>query len=400
MRLAWGRTFLLGTGFMAISTIVTIYDSYMPKFYEGYLSSSFLVGAVMGIDNFLGMTLQPWAGSLSDRTTTRWGRRRPFILLGMPIAALAAFLLPLGRERGLLPLLAITVILNLALAWFRAPLISLMPDLTPQELRSPANGVINLMGGGGTVIVLMLGSRLFALSPRYPFWLSASILALIALVFLIWIREPATPAPAEPDEAHPSALLPALGLLFRRPRAMGLPLFLAIASWFVGYQSVNTWFTLWSEQRLHVLVNVASGRLAVMGATFILMAIPAGLLGVRLGRRRTIAIGLAGMTASLLFMHTITSLQVMTVALAVTGLFWALVNINSYPLVVSICRDRQTGTYTGLYYLFSGLAGTLGPALAGRLFDLTGSKQPLFPMAATAMGIALLLVLLWREDPA
>jgi maltose/moltooligosaccharide transporter len=400
MRLAWGRTFLLGTGFMAISTIVTIYDSYMPKFYEGFLTSSFLVGAVMGMDNFLGMTFQPWAGSLSDRTTTRWGRRRPFILLGMPIAALMAFLLPLGREQGLLPLLAITVILNLALAWFRAPLISLMPDLTPQELRSPANGVINLMGGVGTVIVLLLGSRLFTLSPRYPFWLSASILALITLVFLIWIREPERPAPAEPDESQPSALLPALGLLLRRPRAMGLPLFLAIASWFIGYQSVNTWFTLWSEQQLHVPVHIASGRLAIMGATFILMAIPAGFLGVRLGRRRTIAIGLAGMTATLLFMHTITSLQMMTVALAVTGLFWALVNINSYPLVVSICRDGQTGTYTGLYYLFSGLAGTLGPSLAGRLFDLAGSKQPLFPMAATSMGIALLLMLLWREDAA
>lgn len=398
MRLAWGKTLLLGTGFFAVSVIASLYDSYMPKFYEGFLQSSALIGLLMGIDNILAWTVQPFVSSLSDRTKTRFGRRLPFILVGFPVAALLLFLLPLGREVGLWALMGIMILLNLTLVSFRSPVIALMPDLTPQEQRSQANGLINLMGGVGFVVASQLGSRLYGVSPRYPFWLAAGICLVVVLIFARWIREPKQPEPADGEEPKPGALLPALASLLRRPKQMGLLLFLAMALYTIGYQAVNTWFTLWGEQQLGIPVNVAHSKLTIVGAVFILAAVPAGFLGAKIGRRLTMALG-AGIIA-LIFggIYLFANAGNVTFFLAAFGLGWALVNINAYPLAVSLCGPSETGTYTGLYYLFTGLAGTVGPYLSGQLFDLVGgSKQLLFPFGAATMALAMLLLLLWRE---
>lgn len=399
VRLAWGRTFLLGTGFLAISVVATLYDSYVPKFYEGFLQSSLLVGLVMGLDNLLAFTVQPWLSSLSDRTRTRFGRRLPFVLLGMPIAALFLFLLPLGREIGLWTLLSTTILLNLALVSFRSPTIALMPDLTPPPLRSQANGIINLMGGVGSVIAVLVGAKLYTLSPRYPFWLGAAFFLVVAFIFFRWIREPAQPE-AESDEVPPASLGKVLTALVAEPKRMGLPAFVAMALYMIGYQAVNTWFTLWGEQQLGIPVNLASARLSVMGLSFIIMAIPAGFLGARFGRRLTMAVGLGGMVIAFILIHLLATPGNLILFLAFTGICWALININAYPLAVSLGRPEETGTYTGVYYFFTGLAGTVGPAIAGKIFDLAGSKQPLFIVGAVAMGLAMLLLLAWREPAA
>lgn len=401
MRLAWGRTLLLGTGFFAVSVIASFYDSYMPKFYESFLSSSALIGLVMGIDNLLAWTVQPFISSLSDRTKTRFGRRLPFILVGFPVAALLLFLLPLGHEMGLWALLGITVVLNLALVSFRSPVIALMPDLTPQEQRSQANGLINLMGGVGVVVATLLGSKLYGLSPRYPFWFAAVVCVVVALIFARWIREPKQPEPADGEEPKPGALIPALISLVRAPKQMGLLLFLAMAVYTIGYQAVNTWFTLWGEQQLGMKVEVAASKLVLVGGVFILAAVPAGFLGAKIGRRLTMALGLGLIALIFGGIYLFANAGNVTFFLGAFGLGWALVNINAYPLAVSLCEPSETGTYTGLYYLFTGLAGTVGPFLSGQLFDMVGgSKLLLFPFGAVAMGLAMVLLLLWRERPA
>jgi maltose/moltooligosaccharide transporter len=84
----------------------------------------------------------------------------------------------------------------------------------------------------------------------------------------------------------------------------------------------------------------------------------------------------------------------------IAGLFWSLININSYPMVVQICHPSQIGTYTGLYYIFSGVAGATGPFIAGGLFDLFGSKRPLFIFAVVFMALALWLISTVRKGEA
>ncbi|MEI2689581.1 MAG: MFS transporter [Anaerolineae bacterium] len=107
-----------------------------------------MVGFILTWDNIINMFFQPWVGSRSDRTHTRFGRRKPWLMLGAPMAALFFILVPFVRENFILIALAILGT-NLGMALFRSPTIAYLGDLFQPEERSKANGVINLMGGVG-----------------------------------------------------------------------------------------------------------------------------------------------------------------------------------------------------------------------------------------------------------
>lgn len=401
MRLNWGKTFVLGFGFLAISAVWPLYDSYMPLFLGKFISSSALVGAIMGLDNVLGFTLQPWIGSLSDRTHSTWGRRRPYLLIGMPIAAVALVALNWTYDAGLVPLLLTTGVLNLAMSLFRSPTVALMPDLTPPPLRSKANGIINLMGGIGAAIVLQVGKMIYREdAAAMPFMVAAAIMVAVFFLFLLVIREPAVPEGDSDVEETPQSLVAALGYLVKNRDKNTLLLLSAIFSWFVAYQAVNTWFTTFAIQRFEVAENVASGALLAFAGAIILGALPAGYIGTAIGRRRTIMIGLGGMVVSFAAMYFASTLTMMMGLLVIGGLFWALININSYPMVVQMCNPKDTGTFTGLYYIFQGVGGISGPFLAGVLFDVWGSTKPLWVTAMLFMGLALWLISRVRKGEA
>jgi maltose/moltooligosaccharide transporter len=121
--------------------------------------------------------------------------------------------------------------------------------------------------------------------------------------------------------------------------------------------------------------GTASIYASVVTVSFIAFSVPAGLIAQRIGRRRTIQIGLSGLT--LLFLlgffiiqNVITFLGV----LLVVGFFWAMVNVNSLPLVYDYGDERKIGAYTGLYYFSSQLAAVLGPTLGGVAVTLLGNQ--------------------------
>ena len=164
---SYGRIVLLGFGFLSITMAWSLFNSYVPIFLRQFLPSAAVIGMVMSLDNIAGMTLQPWFGALSDRTKSRLGRRLPYLVVGMPLAAVAFALLPLATS--LLLLILAIVAVDLSMSLFRAPTIALMPDVTPPEERSRANGIINFMGGVGALLALFGGAWLYRLDPSYPF---------------------------------------------------------------------------------------------------------------------------------------------------------------------------------------------------------------------------------------
>ena len=120
-------------------------------------------------------------------------------------------------------------------------------------------------------------------------------------------------------------------------------------------------------------VSVGSGTqmLTAFAATLIIFAIPSGLLATRIGRKPTIMTGLAGMIVGVIVGFTVRNPTILLIVLAVMGAFWALVNINSLPMVYDLAGKRGIGAYTGLYYFASSLAAITGPIVAGWLIDLT-----------------------------
>lgn len=382
------RTWLLGFGFFSISITWALYNAFVPFFLDPFIQSTALIGFMMTIDNYFALFLQPWIGNRSDRTATRFGRRMPYLLLGMPLAAVFVFLIPF--HTSLLTLVLFMVLMNLAMSLYRSPTIALMPDLTPEAKRTKANGVINFMGGVGAILAFGGGSMLYKANPSFPF-LAASIITLLALVILYRFikekRDVVVPVNADTQRIKLRGELDRTTVLL-----LG-----AIFFWFVAYQGVESLFTLYGKHHMGLSESASSFSLTFFSLFFVLFAIPSGWLGNRLGKKRTILFGVCGLFLVFALVPLANTVLLLRVLLGLGGICWALININSYPFVVSIGRESSIGTRTGLYYLVSSLAAVTSPPLFGLLIDQFGYGA-LFVCASTGMLLALLFLLLVRHD--
>jgi len=366
-RLDYVNTFLLGLGFFCISITWSLYNSFVPVFLNKYIESAFIIGIIMTFDNIAAITLQPFFGALSDRTKTRHGRRMPFLLVGIPVSA--AFFSIIPYEFSLASLIAVVMCFNIAMSVYRAPTVALMPDLTPSPLRSKANGIINFMGGFGALLAYFIGSRIYDYDKHLPF-VGTSLLMLFSVAILYKaIKEP--PVPAEESKDGTGLLAAFRGILADQDRS-ALFLLLAIFFWFIGYQGVETLFTLYGVKYLGIKESAAALTLGFFSFSFLVFAIPSGFLATRIGRKKTIRTGLAGLMAVFVLIVFSRNMTMIRGLMLAGGMFWAFVNINSYPMVVEMTTDDKIGAYTGIYYFFSSLAAILGPPLFGRIIDLVG----------------------------
>ncbi|MBN2794126.1 MAG: SLC45 family MFS transporter [Clostridia bacterium] len=396
MKLDVRKTFLLGLGFFSVSLVWPLYNVYVPIFLRDFLDSQFQINAIMTLDNILAVFLIPIVASLSDKTITRFGRRMPYLMVGIPLSALMFILLP--NYTSFWHLILVITILNFAMAIFRAPTVALMPDITPPPLRSKANGIINFMGGLASVFVLMGGSFLYKENHNYPFVLTAIMMVVALSLLLKFIKEPSVGVTSEEEKVH---LKDALNAIKSDEDKSILYVLLAIFFWFVGYQGIEATFSNYCELYLNVDVSDASFILSFFALAFLVFAIPAGFIGTALGKRKTILIGILGDAVVFVFVAMIGTLFpynkiIMMVAMFIGGFFWALININSYPMVVERTSEKFIGTYTGLYYFASSLAAISGPLMVGAFVDFIGFGSA-FIVTASAYLIAFGLILKTKD---
>jgi MFS family permease len=365
----YGRTFILGFGFFGISIIWPLFNSLIPPMLEDLGLSALVVGFILTWDNIINMFVQPWVGSLSDRTRNRFGRRKPFLMLGAPAAALFFILVPFVRENFVLIALMILGT-NLGMAIFRSPTIAYLGDLFKPQDRSKANGVINLMGGLGGAVALFGGGALYKLGVPLPFIVGSGLMLVAILVVLIMVREPVLIEDSQ-EIAAPGLFESASRVLRGSDRNPRL-LLTAIFCWFVGWNAMEAFFTIYARSVLGIDVGSGTQMLTAFAAALILFAIPSGLIATRVGRKPTIIIGLSGMFAGLVAGFFIRDATILLITLALMGTFWALININSLPMVYDLGDESSIGVYTGLYYFASSAAAITGPILGGWLIDLTG----------------------------
>jgi MFS family permease len=385
----WRKTFVIGFGFFGISVIWPLFNSLIPPMLEDLGLAAIVIGFILTWDNLINMIGQPLVGSRSDRTRTRYGRRKPWIMLGAPIAALFFILVPFVRHNFILIALAILGT-NIGMALFRSPTIAFLGDLFAPQERSKANGVINLMGGLGGAIALFVGGALYKLGAPLPFIAGAGVL-LLAVAIVHWrVREPA-PGDGAGEATPAPGVLANVRRVVQSPDQSGLFLLAAIFAWFVGWNAMEAFFTLYARNVLNIPVGAGTQMLTAFAAALILFAIPSGLIATRVGRKPTIIVGLVGMLIGLIVGFIVRNPTILLAVLAVMGAFWALVNINSLPMVYDLATGGSIGAYTGLYYFSSSLAAIIGPVLAGGLVDLAGYRAVwLFTAVFMAAAVALM----------
>jgi maltose/moltooligosaccharide transporter len=385
MKLNYGKTFLLGFGFFGVSVIWASYNAYVPIFLDNRFGlDPRWIGFFMTLDNIAALLIQPPVGAWSDRLRTPIGRRMPFILIGAPIGALAFGLIPTA---SILPLfVACTSTLLLSMAFWRTPVIALMPDITPSQFRSQANGIINFMGGLGAIVAFLVGARLYESNPAYPFWLGSALVIFSSLLVFLFIKEPKT---YEQDHEDKPSMVASLKEVLQDNERSAFRILLAIFFWFVGYNAIEAFFTLYAQKHLGLPESDGARLLGHLSFFFVLFALPAGYIGARIGRRVTILAGISLMVLLMLAIYFLSpatlvtfvfglpvlgSVPVVSLFLMLAGVAWALININSLPMVVDMTDAIRLGTYTGLYYLFSTLAAIVGPNVNGWIIALTGDN--------------------------
>lgn len=407
MKLNYKRTVLIGLAFLSICAFWQMYDSIIPLILQNTFGiGETLTGAIMAADNVLAIFLLPLFGALSDKADTRFGKRMSFIVTGTVLAVVFLLLLPVADRKVNVVLFIVSLFaLLVSMGLYRSPAVALMPDLTPNKLRSKGNAIINLMGAVGGVYTLIMIKLLVGKGDRPDYMpLFVSVAALMAVsvgILAITISEKKVKAKVaeeikayedstglkvetedtvEEEEAAKDGGAVKHQMPAEVKRSMGF-LLASIFLWFTAYNAVTTAFSRYTKVVWHLEGGGFADCLMVATIAAILSYVPIGNLAGKIGRKKTILVGIVLMSGcyfAAIFANQFHAL--INVAFAVIGIGWAAINVNSYPMIVEMSKGSDIGKFTGTYYTFSMAAQILTPILSGFLLEKV-SYRTLFPYA-------------------
>lgn len=346
------------------------------------------IGAVMALDNVLLLVLVPLAGAASDRAVGTGRGRLPLVLAGLVLAAAGMALLPSSAGFGIAGLLGAMVLLYTGVNLQRSPFQALIADLVPSRHRSLATGSVTFQMCVGAIAFLMLG-RMLGMQPA--FLIAAGTVLVIAAAFAAGLREPAV------STAHAEAtfrsLLDAAWAAMRGVVPGMRAIFVAALLLQLTFQSFATWFALHGTERFGVRPEDVTIGFMAWALGGVIGALPAGMIGARIGRRNAMLLGFALMTLCLFALDRVESVTYATPLLALASICWTLPTVNAWPLFVEPIPPARRGVLAALFLLCLALGGAVGDPLNGGLFDLFGGYRPLFLLMAGYTALAFVAVL-------
>ena len=391
------------------------------------------IGIIMTFDNIFGVIFQPTFGKLSDNCHSKLGKRRPFIVFGAPVSAFLFAVIPwvaLSNSLALTMLFIILFVFTMSL--WRAPVFALMPALTPPAMRSEGNAIINLMGGVGSAIGMFAGTivgviyKLFTgievtaeneqIAFPYVFLTGSIVMVIGMLVILFFVKEPSSKlevkaaqnmaadtarARAEEKEAKRAEKAARKAQKLSGSERRSLIFMLGgLFFLFCGTNAITTFFALFAAEVLGKTTAQATIMTTVFAVCSAIAAIPAGWLGKKIGRKKTILIGLAVfMAAFVLYLVTRTDAIVWAV-LVLGGFANMFITVNTLPLVLEIGGNDKVGTFTGYYYTATFSAQIASPIVYGVVRMLSGTYMSLFYYSPIMFVLSLLCILVVKHGEA
>lgn len=397
MKLNYKLTILIGFAFMSILAFWQFYDQVIPYMLENTFGcGTFEANAIMSIDNVLAIFMLPLFGAISDKTHTRLGKRTPYILFGTIGAVILMMFLAVFQQRVMFwPFFVTLVLLLIVMATYRTPAVAYMPDVTPKPLRSKGNAIINLVGyiGGIFATVVMM----FLLKDTNPsvkiveydknafipvFIIIAAFMLISVLIMVFAVKENKEVAKANIKDEDTSTVKQN-GRLQPAVIVSLILILLSVFLWFMAYNAVTTAFSRYCAAVWKTDLSVSSSYLLVATISAIISFVPLGFLSSKLGRKKSVLLGITLMTVcyfiAIFIRH---QTPIMYAIFGLVGIGWASINVNSFPMVVEMSTGSDVGKYTGYYYTFSMAAQITTPLLSGLLIDkLPFGYNVLFPYA-------------------
>ncbi|MBR5635896.1 MAG: MFS transporter [Pseudobutyrivibrio sp.] len=403
------KTVQMGFGFLSICAFWQMYNALIPL----VLTNTFhldetISGVIMAMDNVLALFLLPFFGAVSDKCKNKMGRRKPFFLYGTIAAVVLMLMLPLvdnsyyanpsmGKEVLFIGILGALLV---AMGTYRSPTVAMVADCTIKPLRSRANAIINLMGALGGIIYLIVAAVFYPASkikdlPHVNYLLIFMVVAGIMLVSLCIVMTSVDEVAMHKQVENYELLHPEENLSVEDEsgneilpkdvkRSLGF-LLASVALWFIAYNGLETWFTTYAVRMWEMALGDASKCMLLANAGAIIFFIPSGIFASKIGRKKTILLGILCLGVSFFagFVFTIISdsfAPILYLFFATMGMGWAFINVNSLPMVLEMCSDSKSGKFTGYYYTFSMAAQIVTPIVAGWLLAHV-SYITLFPYA-------------------
>jgi MFS family permease len=402
------NTFLIGLMFFSTILAWEVYDSQVSISLYYYLGSLALVGLILGLDNLLGLIIQPIMGNKSDNTRTRLGRRMPYLLIGVPLAAI--FFALIAFETSFLTLFIFIFLFMFFMCFYRTQQVALIPDFIKSENRGKANAILNLMGGAGAIVAALISLLIVDVSLQLAFIIVSIIMVVTLIIGFFGVKEEDAYAyqlclhldKEESAETKSAIIKPGLlesvkDIASEKDKSTILIL-LAIFSVYIGYEGFRALFTIYGTNVLGMTRGAAGGMLLYASIVFLLAAFPSGILAEKYGRRSIIKIGLIIFIIAMIVAFLFKDITVLYIALILIGVGYAFVNINTLVTLWSLApSEKKIGTYTGVYYFFMYTAAILGPGIVGVLVDLTGFTY-FFLICSLFLIIALICMIFVKRE--
>lgn len=404
------RTMYIALSFFTILMLWQVYNSYIPLMLEDIFTNNlgegnykYLIGLIMAADNMFALFMIPIFGALSDRTVSKMGRRMPYIIGGTILSVILFPFIPVLYATGsLLGLFLIMGLVLISMNIYRAPAVALMPDITPKPLRSRANAIINFVGFIGAIFAGIL-ALIFKMPLNYgdpsniifPFIIT-SILMLLALILLVVkIKENKVLIEVEADMKLGETMSESIEEIVEDKPLSKTDKFnlkiiiISVFFWFLAFNALETFWSTYGEE--YLLTQSWSLATIILTISSMIFFIPSGQLSNKIGRKRSVVIGLALLATALIFASFQTTFNwVLIMLFSFSGIGWALISVNSYPMVVELASKRNVGRYTGYYYTSSMVAQSVTPVFMGALMDTIGIRL-FFPYAFVFTIIALVI---------
>ncbi len=390
-RFPYSALALIGLGGLFAGVTGPLLSTFIPPLVRDALGDHrTAIGVVMAIDNVLLLVLVPLTGPASDRASAGGRGRLPLVLAGLVLSALGMAVFASAAGFGLAFLIGAMVLLYTGINMLRAPFQALLADLVPSRLRSLATGSVTFQMCVGAIAFLMLG-RVFGM--RTAFLIAAVSVLAIAAAFAFGLREPRS-AESRASEVTFRSLGEAAWSAVRGAVPGMRPVFLATLLLQLTFQSFTTWYALHATERFGVRPEDVTTGFIAWAIGGVIGAMPAGFVGVRIGRRNAMLLGFAVLTGCLLALDHVTRISQAVPLLALASASWTFPTVNAYPLFIEPVPKHHRGLLASLYLLCLALGGAIGDPFNGRLFDLFGSYRALFLVMAGYTALAFVAVLL------
>lgn len=334
------------------------------KFIVGDNEKSAILGTVLSIGAFVAMISRPLFGALSDRSTLKVGRRRPFMVIGALLTMIPIYIM--GSTKNIIVYLVGFLLLQLFINISTAGYQGLIPDTVAEEERGVAASFLGIMTFLGTISAVVLSG---GLADKHNYTLIYLIIGIVILVFMtvtaLGIKE------QQHINREPFNLKVFLKTFYVNPKKHPDFIWFLLCSFFIllGFYSIFNFQQYYLEDILgsaHPAQDTTSiSAFVLLGATVI--SVVAGVLSDKIGRRKIVAFSalfMASMAFVLLFQPTFPVILAMSV---IFGLGYGGFTSVSWALVTDCLPDASNGSAKdlGLWTVSATLPQVLGPTIGG-----------------------------------